>query len=485
MINSMDPHELADYAMSKLPDAITLGEFKFMKLDFEYISTKNDIVTGVNRGISKGFGIRILKNGAWGFSASNIISKESVNTVISQAIKLADAATIRNPNVVLTEEPVINDKVSTDYKINPFEVEIDEKIAILIESGKIANAFDEIKFANGLYVASEVDMIFYNNEGTKIDQKVVYNGGQQNLVGIADGDVQTRKFPDDSFATLGFEYFKSLNIVDNIEQQTKELIDLLKAPQMKSGVSTIILNPSQLGLQLHESCGHPSELDRAMKYEAAYAGTSFLETKLLQENFKYGNELVSINADATIPGAIGSFPYDHEGVAGKKTNLVVDGIFTDYLSSRETASLIGLKHSSGSMRSSGYDKIPLIRMTNIIFQPKKDGLSLDEMITDTKDGYYLHTNRSWSIDDRRLNFQFGCEIGYKIEKGEIVGKVKNPTYTGITPEFWNSVSAVGIEKEVEILGTLFCGKGEPGQSMFTGHGGPPVRFDNIRIGVME
>ncbi len=246
-------------------------------------------------------------------------------------------------------------------------------------------------------------------------------------------------------------------------------------------MTTIILTPAQLGLQIHESLGHPTEADRALGHEAAYAGTSFLTPDLLKKNYKYGNELVTLVADATIPGGVGTFYFDHEGVEAQKSILVDKGIFVRYLLSRDTAAMLGFERSNGAMRADSYSKIPLIRMTNMLLEPAD--WEYDEMIEDTKEGYILDTNQSWSIDDLRLNFQFATEIGYVIKNGEITGIVKSPTYTGITPEFWSSVSAVAKKKHVEVRGTLFCGKGEPGQTMYTGHGGPPARFENVRVGV--
>ncbi len=481
----MNPHDLADFAITNTPEGVSLLEFKYMEDKTDYFSTRNKVIIGSGKDDSKGFGIRVLLNGAWGFSATDKLTKESVSETIKRAVKLAKAASLCNPHVTLTEEPIVVDTVENPIKIDPFHVELEEKLEHFVTAEEAARVDPAIQFTNSVYVAAQDYMVFYNSSGTKIDQRITWNGGYVTMTASGNGDTQTRKFKDDMFSTRGWESMKEFDLVGQIPEKAKELVKLLEAPQMKPGRADIILNPSQLGIQLHESCGHPTELDRALGYEAAYAGTSFLKPNLLKENFMYGNEKVTIHADATIPGAIGTFYYDHEGVKAKKLELVKEGVFNDYLSSRETALKIGRKDSGGTMRSNGYDKIPLIRMTNIVLQPDKTGYSLDEMIAETKDGYYFNTNRSWSIDDIRLNFQFGCEVGYRIEKGEITGLVKNPTYTGITNEFWNSVSAVGRPDEMEVLGTPFCGKGEPGQTMYTGHGGPPTRFSNVQVGLLE
>ena len=479
----MDPHELGEYALSRFPEKLRLGEFKFLDSTRMFLQTRNEIVSTFNINRKVGFGIRVLKNGAWGFAASNTLTKEAVEKAISQAIKGAEAAQRRNPNFDLTDEPVSEVTVANDVKTDPFEVPKQELSEYFINAAKVARDFSEIKFANGIYTAQKDRMVFYSNEGNKIDQTITWNGGFMTLIARGNNDTQVRKYPDDEFKTMGWEHMLSLDIANNISSVAKELVQLLEAPMMKPGKSTIILDSSQVGLQLHESCGHPAELDRALGYEAAYAGTSFLRPELLKQEFMYGNELVTIHADATIPGGLGSFFFDHEGVPAKNIPLVKEGRFVGYLSSRETAAYLGLEHSGAAMRSISFEHIPLVRMTNIMLQP--GDWEFDEMIQETKEGYYFVTNRSWSIDDIRLNFQFGCEVGYKIEKGEIVGLVKNPTYTGITPEFWGSVSAVAKEKYSKVLGTPFCGKGEPGQAMYTGHGGPPTRFENVRVGVIE
>ena len=258
-------------------------------------------------------------------------------------------------------------------------------------------------------------------------------------------------------------------------------MELLTAPRCPSGRYTIVLDPSQLYLQVHESCGHPTELDRVFGTEASYAGTSFLTTDKLEEGFRYGSDLIDIVADATVPGGMGTFGWDDEGVAAQAVPLVQNGIFVGYLTSRETAPRIG-RQSGGAMRADGWNRIPLIRMTNINLLPKP-GMSLDEIVADTDDGLYLASNRSWSIDDRRLNFQFATEVAYEIKGGKKGRLFKNPTYTGITYEFWRSCDAVGDERSYVMLGTPNCGKGEPGQTGHVGHAVPGARFRDVQVGV--
>ena len=261
----------------------------------------------------------------------------------------------------------------------------------------------------------------------------------------------------------------------------EEAVALLRAPQCPPGRRTVILDPSQLYLQVHESCGHPTELDRVFGTEASYAGTSFLTTDKLEAGFRYGSDLVTIVADATEPGGLGTFGWDDEGVAAQRVPLVQDGIFVGYLSSRETAPRIG-RRSGGAMRADGWGRIPLIRMTNVSLLPR-DGMTLAQIIEDTDDGLYLVTNRSWSIDDRRLNFQFATELAYEVKGGKLGRMLKNPTYTGITPEFWRSCDAVADASSYRMFGTPNCGKGEPGQVGHVGHGVSGARFRDVQVGV--
>lgn len=469
-------------------EGVQYADVKFMHTFMEDISFKNSTLERLNRTDKRGIGIRCLVNKSWGFASTNELTRDSIIDLVKEAVKIAKASSlVKKFDIELAEEPIYNDKVSTPTKKDPFDIELKDKIDILEESSKRAKEFSEkIKVSTSHYVSRKDHMILYTTEGTKIDQTIVWCGGGVASTAIESGEAQTRSLPASfrgDFHTQGYEYFEGLNLVDVSEKAAKEAIELLKATKMPSGKSTIILGHSQLALQVHESCGHPTELDRAMGYEAAYAGTSFLTSDLLGTGFKYGNEQVTMVADATVHGGLGTFFYDHEGVKAQRNILVDKGIFTGYLSSRETAKAIGLERSSGAARSMGYDRIPIIRMTNVNLEP--GDWDFDELIADTKDGYFLDTNRSWSIDDIRINFQFGTEIGWKIENGEMTEMIKNPTYEGITPEFWGSVNGICKREDWKIFGTPNCGKGEPGQSAYVGHGIAPTRFENVRIGILK
>jgi TldD protein len=328
------------------------------------------------------------------------------------------------------------------------------------------------------------EKLFMSTEDAEIHQNITWCGGGLMAVAIRNGEVQRRSYPCSfrgDFSTSGFEFFKSLELIEEAERTSREALQLLDSEKCPSTTKDLIIAGDQLALQIHESCGHPTELDRAMGMEADYAGTSFLTPDKLGA-FKYGSETVNIVADATVPKGLGTFGFDDEGTPAKQVDLVRKGIFVGYQSSRETASLLDLEGSSGGMRADSPLTLPLIRMTNINLLP--GDWKAEEVIEDTQDGVLMETNRSWSIDDRRVNFQFGTEIGWRIKNGSRESMVRNPTYTGNTPVFWGSCDAV-TNDDWRMWGTPNCGKGVPGQVMYVGHGCGTARFRNVQLGLLK
>jgi len=324
---------------------------------------------------------------------------------------------------------------------------------------------------------------FANSEGALVEQTIYEAGGGIMATARGIGEVQRRSYPQSmrQQGCSGWEFVATMDLAGNAERTATEAVALLSADHCPSGVTTLIVGASQLGLQIHESCGHAIELDRVLGSEAAYAGTSFLTTDKLN-NFQYGSEQVNITADSVRLPGLGSYGWDDEGVEAQSTPVVQNGRFVGYLMSRETASGLDLR-SNGSMRAASWNRIPLIRMNNVSLEP--GDWSLEDLIADTDDGILMEMNRSWSIDDRRYNFQFGTETGYEIKKGKLGKLLRNCTYTGITPEFWNSCDAVCNQDQWTMWGIPNCGKGQPGQLGHTGHGAAPARFRNIQVGVMQ
>jgi TldD protein len=450
----------------------------------ESIAIKGGRVEGVASGESEGFGVRVLVDGAWGFASSHVLTTAEADRVAAEAVRIARAsATALRSGTRLDDRPPARGSYETPFEEDPFTVPLETKIADLLAADQAAASVKGVAFTESSYAAQREWKTFAATDGSLTEQVITHVGSGIEANAIDGDEHQRRSYPDSGggWGGGGYELIRALHLEENAGPLAEEAVELLTAPQCPSGRFTIILDPSQLYLQVHESCGHPTELDRVFGTEASYAGTSFLTTDKLDEGFRYGSDLIDIVADATAPNGMGTFGWDDEGVAAQAVPLVSNGIFVGYLSSRETAPRIG-RQSSGAMRAEGWNRIPLIRMTNINLLPKP-GMSLDDIVADTDDGLYLASNRSWSIDDRRLNFQFATEVAYEVKGGKKGRLFKNPTYTGITYEFWRSCDAVGDESSYVMLGTPNCGKGEPGQTGHVGHAVPGARFRDVQVGV--
>ncbi len=478
--------ELTDRALNLAQSkGAAYGDIRIIHLVTERIDVKNGVVEGLSLNRDQGFGIRLLVDGAWGFASSSRLTLEEVERVTAQAVEIAKAsALVKREDVELGPPEVHKAPYRTPVKIDPFSVPLEEKIALLLTADGEMRKVKGITVTESGMIFIREKQIFASTEGSYIEQEIIESGAGLEVMAASEDEVQTRSYPN-SFGrhqgTAGYEFIESIGLVENAQRTAEEAVALLTAKQCPSGITTLILGGTQLALQVHESCGHPIELDRVMGTEASYAGTSFLTLEKLG-HFRYGSEIVNITADATIPGGLGSFGYDDEGVPAQRAPIVKEGLFVGYLTSRETAAKIG-QRSNGAMRADGWNRIPLIRMTNINLEPGE--WTLEDLIADTEEGIFMDTNKSWSIDDKRLNFQFGTEIAYEIKKGELGALLKNATYTGITPEFWGSCDAICNRDHWQIWGTPNCGKGQPSQSAHVGHGAAPARFRNVRVGVMR
>jgi TldD protein len=462
----------------------TYADVRVVRRRDESIAVKSGRLEGVALGETDGFGVRVLVDGAWGFASSDTLDLAEADRVGALAVRIAKAsATALRNRVQLDSRAPATGTYETPVTEDPFKIPLERKITDLIEADRAVGGVKGVSFTESIYTGHREWKTFAATDGSFTEQVITQVGAAVEANAIEGDEHQRRSWPDagGGYRSAGYEYVRELDLLGHAESVGEEAVALLTAPQCPPGRRTIILDPSQLYLQLHESCGHPTELDRVFGTEASYAGTSFLTTDKLDEGFQYGSELVTIVADATAPGGMGTFGWDDEGVAAQAVPLVQNGTFVGYLSSRETAPRIG-RMSGGAMRADGWNRIPLIRMTNVNMLPVP-GMSLDEIVADTDDGLYLSQNRSWSIDDRRLNFQFATEIAWEIKNGKKGRMFKNPTYTGITYEFWRSCDAVGDERSFVMLGTPNCGKGEPSQTARVGHAVPGARFRDVQVGV--
>ena len=480
---------MKDYCDSALNIAQVQGasyaDVRIVGREKQSISVKNGQVEALTHEESFGFGVRVVVNGAWGFAASATLTAPEIERTTALAVRLARAAARVQRQSVDLGEPYRNvGKYRTPVRTDPFRVPLSDKIALLLRASETMQRVKGIAVAEASIESIREEKTFASTEGGFVEQEIIETGCGIEATAVGEEDVQNRSYPNSvgrHQVTEGWEFVEQWDLSGNAERIAEEAAALLTAKACPSGQTTVVLDGSQVALQIHESCGHAVELDRVLGSEAAFAGTSFLTTDKLR-GFRYGSALVNLTADATIPGGLGTFGYDDEGVPAQRWPLVEEGQFSGYLMSRETATHLGLR-SNGAMRADGWSRIPLIRMTNVNLEP--GGWSLEDLISDTDDGIFMQTNRSWSIDDRRLNFQFGTEIAWEIKNGKRGAMLKNATYTGMTPQFWGSCDAICNQDHWIIWGTPNCGKGQPEQVAHTGHGASPARFRNIRVGVMR
>ncbi len=481
---------MRDIAMRALNVARQLGasyvDVRVMERTTEGINVKNGHVEGVSSKLSSGFNLRVLVNGAWGFAASARMDDAEVERVAKQAVQIARAsALVAGEPVKLAPLPPQRGTYKTPFQQDPFALPLDQKVQLLLDADAAMRSAKGVAISSAQMEYAREQKFFASSEGSEIEQELREAGAGMSASAVdpESQEIQTRSYPN-SFGihggTGGYEFIEAPNLVSHGARVGEEAVKLLSAPQCPGGTRTIILDGPQTALQVHESCGHPIELDRVLGMEAGFVGKSFLTLDKLNSNYRYGSDVVSMTTDATIPGALGTFGWDDEGVPAQRAPIVTNGIFTGYLMSRDTASMLDLS-SNGCVRADSWNRLPMIRMTNVSLEPGT--WKLDDLIAATDDGIFMSMNKSWSIDDRRLNFQFGVEMAYEIKNGKLGQMYKNATYTGITPTFWGSCDAICGGDEWIVWGLLNCGKGEPMQVMRTGHGAAPARFRDVQVGV--
>ncbi len=464
----------------------TYADARVMDIRQRDISTKNGEVGTLVESESLGIGVRVIAEGAWGFASTDRLTREGVQACAAEAVAIAKASALAKlHDVVMAPEQAYVDTWQNPYIKDPFRIPVERQIDLLLAADKEMRAVKGVTLAEGSMAFRRIEELFVSSIGSVIQQVKMQSGAGIVAMTFADKEIQKRSYPN-SFGgqhmLQGYELIESLDLAGNARRVGEEAVALHSAAQCPEGTSTIILDSSQLGLQIHESIGHPIELDRVLGMEANFAGMSFLTLEKLR-TLRYASDIVNVVADARLahgPG-LGTFGYDDEGVPAQCTDIIKDGLFTGYLSNRETAATIGEQRSGGTMRTESWNRLPIIRMTNISILPGT--WKPDDLIADTDDGIYMETNRSWSIDDRRYHFQFSTEIGWEIKGGKKVRMLKNPSYSGITTEFWNSCDAVCSRDYWTLWGTPNCGKGQPMQTMGTGHGAAPARFRNVKVGV--
>ena len=464
----------------------TYADIRIIIKDTEDIEVRNGEIATLDESESIGFGVRVIVNGCWGFAASSRIEKEEIEKITKKACSEAAASSmLKKEDIRLSQEEIHQTAWHTPFIIDPFSVPVTEKLDLLFKIDKILRADPRIAVAESSMNFMREKQILATSEGSLIEQTLLRSGGGYSATAVKDGDVQKRSFPmsfGGQYLGMGYEIIRSLDLLENAEKTREEAVALLSARPCAPGKKDIIIDGTQLALQIHESVGHPSELDRVMGLEENYAGRSFLTTEKYRK-FRYGSEIVNLVADSTMPTGLSTFGFDDDGIRAQRWHIVKDGIFTGYHTNREFAHVIGDERSKGANRADGWSSLPMIRITNLSLMP--GDWRLEDLIKDTEDGLFFCTNKSWSIDQLRYNFQFAAEIGWEIKKGKLGNMVKNCTYQGITPEFWSSCDAICNIDYWRPWGVVNCGKGQPGQTAEMSHGAAPARFRNVTVGIAK
>ena len=478
--------EMFDYASAAVEAALAAGasyaDARVVIRSHERVTGRNGELEAVTNLEDAGVGVRALVGASWGFAATSELTDAAARRAGGESTATAKAsALVPGSGVHLEDVPVVHDRYTTTFAEAPFEVPLDEKVGVVVAATRGMNEVAGVTVATAQLMFWETRKWFVSSQGHRIQQHLVESGGGMDATAVGEHETQRRSYPQ-SFGhveTGGYEVIRGLDLPGHAAAVAEEAVQLLSADPCPVGEMDLILESSQLALQIHESVGHAIELDRILGWEAAFAGTSFLELDRLG-SFRYGSELMNITADATIPGALATFGYDDEGTPAQCVEIVTEGRWVGVLSGRDSAHLAGTR-PGGMVRADGFNRLPMVRMTNVGLRPGDS--SLEEMVSETRHGVLMATNRSWSIDDKRLNFQFGCEAGWEIVDGKRTRLVKNPTYTGITPRFWGSLDMLAGPEEWRPWGVPNCGKGQPMQIGHTGHPASPGRFRGVRVGV--
>jgi TldD protein len=480
----VDRRDLADLADLALAEVTRLGvdhaDVRARQEDSESVQVRDGDVEGVSRDSSSGVGIRVVHDGAWGFAGTHDGSPDGVRRAAQQAVEVARAsARVRgrdDQRAALDERPPTVGTYTTPHERDPLEVPLGEKIDHLLAATAAARDAAGVSFVEASTDAWRTATSYRDSTGSSIDQLVLQVGGGLAAYAIGAGEVQRRSYPNSfggQYETGGWERVLLLDLVGGAPDAARDAVALLDAPDLPLREDAVLLlESSQLALQVHESVGHAVELDRILGSEAAYAGTSWVSATD-RGTLRYGSPLMTVVADATTPYAMGTFGFDDEGVPAGQAPIVTDGVLTGYLTDRQSAAALG-EQSNGTARADSWGAIPLIRMNNVSLQPGEGDRA--SIVADTDDGYLFLTNRSWSIDDRRLNFQFGCEVAYEIRGGQLGRMYRNPTYAGRTPDFWGSCDALGGPSDWKVWGVPNCGKGQPSQVARVAHGASTGRF---------
>ncbi|MBH0210067.1 MAG: TldD/PmbA family protein [Nitrospira sp.] len=471
--------EFAELALKRITAAgAEYGDIRIQDSQTEQIEGEDRRIASIRDIRDIGFGVRVLYHGAWGFAASSILSLEEVPRVADLAVEIAKgSASVALEKVRLAPEPVHRDRVVTPCRIDPFRIPLEKKTDTLLNVMEILHRQEGIARSSASLWARRDKKLFVSTEGSHLEFDLLAGHGDCTATALYEDRFASRSF-NTPHLRQGYELIEAADLQREASRVAAQAVEKVKAPVVDAGQYDLVLDPEHLSLTIHESCGHPSELDRALGYEANYAGTSFLTTEKLG-NFRYGSSHVNLVADNTEPGTLAATGYDDDGVSCQKWDVIQDGIFVGYCTNREVAPKIGATRSRGSNRADGWGSVPIVRIANIGLEP--GSATVDQLIADIERGIYIEGHGSYSIDQRRYNFQFGGDAFWLIEHGRRTHMLRDVIYHGITPEFWKCCDGVADRSARRRYGFITCGKGQPGQSGWMTHAASTARFRQVQV----
>ena len=483
---SLPYRRMADAALARARDFhVTHADFRFERVRYQDIRVRDGHLQGADDTVDLGFSVRVVFNGAWGFASGVVLTKEAAVKVAEEAIRTAQvAASMTTRPVELAAEPVYSD-VSwvSSYEVDPLTVPLDEKVALLADWSRRLVDAPGVAHARGLLRQVVENKFYADLAGTTTTQQRIRVEPELEAYGT---DEATGRF--DSMRSIappvgrGWEYLTDghYDWDREIAEIPELLAEKLAAPSVEAGGYDLVIHPSNLWLTIHESIGHATELDRALGYEANYAGTSFATYDQLG-SLQYGSPAMHVTGDRTVEHGLATIGFDDEGVATQSWDIVKDGVLVGYQLDRSMAALTGLGRSNGCAYADSPGHFPIQRMANVSLQPAENGPSTEDLIGEVERGIYIVGDNSWSIDMQRYNFQFTGQRFFRIEHGRLAGQVRDVAYQATTTDFWRSMEAVGGPQTWELGGAFNCGKAQPGQVASVSHGCPTSLFRDVRV----
>ena len=480
---AIDKNALADLVIDLAKKlGATYADIRINRYRNESIFTREERVQNVSRSQSFGFGVRVLVKGAWGFAASHLVTPQSVRNMMRQAVDIARAnSEFQRKPITMVPTPAVVAKWKSSFERDPFDVAIEPKIDFLLKLNAAAMKAKGASFVTSSLSFGNEQKFYASTDGSRIEQYIIRTHPSLTVTAVnrSTGDFQTRS----SLAgpkNIGYEYLDGYPWLKDAEAAGEEAVAKLDAKPVEPGKYDLIIHPTNLWLTIHETVGHSTELDRALLWEANYAGTSFI-TPDKTGKLQFGSKICNFFADRTQPEGLATVGYDDEGVPGQRWDIVKDGLFVGWQTTRDLAALIGQEKSNGCLHADSWGSVPFPRMPNLSLEPATTEVSQDELVSGVDNGILIIGNGSWSIDQQRYNFQFGGQTFREIKKGKVGGMLRDVAYQSRTTDFWNACDGLGGKATYELHGAANDGKGEPGQANQVSHGCPPARFRQINI----